>query len=479
MTAAPAAPRARTSSLALVLAFAFAYACVALAVLAALATAANDASGADALVRGARALAAGRIETAFGPETAAAGADGGALGWLAAVALAALAASPLGSGASAAATAACALGGFVLLAFRVRAIASPHVALVALVLAVATSIDALRVGGPACTLLFGAALALALDTTTMLAPLAAGVVTVLWCNADATGVLAPVLAFANALGRVADRDDPRATRAAFVAALATGVALFATPELSRYPQLAIGALHLSGGGDDLVPWAPYAVAARAYRGGFTLLIGGALVLGLRSCGTRGVALAIVAIVLALANGNLLPIAAVFVVPVLAAAASARLARGAARVRATSGASFVVAALAVVAVASAFGFAARDRPALAPVASEPHDALRRLAARSAVRGVACVRVAWCDDAVGVGLRVLADGRLGAMPPAVHRAQYAIARAGRTWRHDADAARIDAIVVSTTSPLAALYRAQGWRALPGARTVAIYVRPGVRP
>ena len=476
MTAAPAAPRARTTQS---IAFAFTYACVALAVLAVLAVSMTDATGADALARGARALAAGRITTAFGPETAAAAADGGALGWLAAVTLAALATSPLGAGAVAAATAACALGGFALIALRVRAGASPRFTVVALALAVATSIDALRVGGPASTLLFAAALALALDATTIVAPVAAGIVTLVWCNTDATGVLAPVLALANAIGRAVDRDDTRATRVALAAVLATGIAVFATPELVRFPQLALGALHPLGGGDELIPWAPYAVAARAYRGGFTLLLGGALVLGLRSCGARGAALAIVAIALALANGNLMPVAAVFVVPVLAAAGSARFVHDAVRADAAPRATLVAATLAIVVVASAFGFVARERPAIAPVASEPNDALRRLAMLRAVRGVACVRIAWCDDAVGVGLHVLADGRLGAMPPAVHRAQYAIARAGRTWLRDADAAHIDAIVVSTSSPLAALYDAQGWRPMPGARAVAIYLRPGVRP
>ncbi|GAC1444032.1 MAG: hypothetical protein NVSMB59_09820 [Vulcanimicrobiaceae bacterium] len=477
---------------------AHAAACVA-TVVAILATLARGGVGADCvatLARGARILASRTVPTTFGPETAAFGSDGGALGWLAACANAALSATPLGSGACSAAAAACALGGFACVAWRACRIASPAFAFAAVALAYASSLDALHAGGATTTLLASAALVVALDIATPLGIAIVFIVAALWCNADASGIIAPAFAIARALGcAIDDRAAPR-TRYAVGCAFAASLALLVTPEGLAFPRLALASLRLAGDLGDAVAWAPADVAPHAYRAGYVALIACALAVGLRARGWREALPALVALVASLANGALLPLGAVVAAPLVAAAATARwrtpiaadasdadrrtVVRHAGARRAALTAAGT--ALAIVVTSLAFGVAVGDGrtkfDVTSPSAREADAALRALGRERDVRGVACTEVTWCDVAVGRGFRVLADSRIGAMPANVRAAQTALVRAKRRWRDDANALRIDAVVVRENATLATLLAADGWRPLaPGARVVA-YVRP-LRP
>ncbi len=426
-------------------------------------------------------IAAVAFATTFGPETAAYGADGGALGWLAAAANARLAASPLGAGAAAAATTASTLGALALVAMRTQRRASWPFVLGALALVLLCSLDAFH-GAGTTTLFFGAALVAALDLGGTLGIVAVGAVTIVWCNADATGLLAPVLALANALGRMLEaRRSPAVTQAA-ISALVACIATLATPELARFPQLALASLRLVDDFGGTLAWAPAAVAARAYRVGFFALIAGSFALGLRERGSREALLASVAIVVSLANGALLPLAAIVVAPVLAAAATVRFggvrdARAAVRPLVPQ---TLVAFAAIGAIAIALGFASRAGATNATRAeSEPLPALRTLARTRDIRGVACADLAWCDAAIPLGLRVLADHRIGAMPTRVQTAQIAIVRAKQAWLRAADDFHIDAIVVGADATLATLLAAEGWHPLSRTDRIAVYLRPGRGP
>ncbi len=471
MIAARAAARPRATALQAVASHAF----VAVAGLGALALGVPDVGRyREAVTLGSRILAAHSVPLVFGPETAAAGADGGALGWLAATANAALTATPLGFGGCAAAAALCVLLGLALVERRARGVAPQAYALGAVGLVVLSSLDLLHVGGATSLLLFGAALVAALDSATPAGIVAVGVLTALWCNVDAAGVLAPAFALANACGRALEDRTSLATRYAWLATAAALLATLATPATLHFPYLAVASLRLAGTFASALPWAPADVAPHGYHIGFMLLLVAALALGLRACGPREALLGTLALVVALASGALLPLAAIVVAPMLAAAA----ARG--RVAAPPALAWPIAGVWLVALSLAFGsmYGARAASATAP-ANEPQATLAVLAATGDVRGVACANVAWCDGAVALGLRVLADDRIGAMPLGVRRAQGAIARAGSTWRTELDAFGIDAVVVGENAALATLIAASDWHRTSRSGTIAVYVRPGHRP
>jgi len=473
MTAA-AAPRARTTTLSACAAGLAAMLFV-LAVLVALALGAVDVGGsAEAVARGTQIVRSQTISVAFGPETAAHGNDGAALGWLGALANATLAATALGPGAGAAAAAACALGALALVAWRARANGLPFVAAAAALFLLA-ALDALHVGGPTATLLFGAALLAALDLQTPFGVLAVGAVALVWCNVEAAGILAPLFALANAGGRALDDRRSLATRRAWYAAFAACLAALATPEGLHFPHLAVASLRVAGALGDAVAWAPDDVAPHGYRIGFVLLVSLALALGIRrERSARDALLGVVALVVALASGAFVALAAIVFAPVLATIAATRL-RGDSSSR-TDVRVPIVGAFAIVVVSAAFGAASGAHPSNATLrARDFSDRLHELAAVRRVRSVACTNVAWCDAAVAAGLRVLADDRIGAMPRRVARAQTVLSRARPAWRQVVDSFEIDAVVVGERATLATLLAASHWQRIAGADRVAIYVRP----
>ena len=424
-------------------------------------------------------LSAGGIAAAFGPETAAMAAPGGAIGWLGDVVHALLVASPVGLGTCAMLAVLSALGTFAFVALRVRALVPAPFAIGAVLVVFATSFDALHLGGSTAMLFFTAAFVAVLDLATPTGIALAAIVAIAWCNVDASGVLAPILAVASLVGRsFGVRSAPELRPASLTAGVAVA-ALFTTPSGLAYPRLALASLRLVGTFGDSVGWAPIDVAPVAYRLGFTALIFAALAFGVRARGPREATLAIVAIVLALSSGALLPIAAIVVAPTLAVAA-ADLVRGRARERdldvaKTIGMVPYFVAIVVVALAGSLVVGARVG-AESSRANEPQRSLRELARRDDIRRVACSEVVWCDGAVALGLRVLADDRIGAMPAAVRRAQARISRARIGWRVDVGRYGVDAIVTTPRTALTTLLVESGWTRVSHAGSVAVFVRPG---
>ena len=441
---------------------------------------------AESVFLGRALISAGALAGAFGSETAAMSAPGGAIGWLGNVVHAMLFATPIGFATCAMLATVSALGCFVMVGLRVRALVPAPFAIAAVFVVFASSLDALHPGGSTAMLFFAAAFVAVLDLETWVGVALAAIVAVAWCNVDASGVLAPILAIASLVGRSFGIRTSSSLRAASLSALAAVGALFVTPLGLAYPYLALASLRLVGTFGDTVVWSPIDIAPVAYRLGFTALVFAALSLGVRARGPREATLAIVAIVLALASGALLPIAAIVVAPTLAVAA-AKL-RGRARdherdVAATIGMVpslalvTVVTVVTVVALVGSLVVGSRG-VAESARAREPQRSLRELARRSDIRRVACTEVEWCDGAVALGLRVLADDRIGAMPIAVRRAQARISRARIGWRVDVGRYGIDAIATMRRTALATLLVESGWTRVSHAGSVAVFVRPGRR-
>ncbi len=461
------------------LGFLASFAAVALATLATIARSTPELDRcAESAFLGRAMLSGGAIARAFGLETAAVSAPGGAIGWLAAIVHAWLVATPLGLATCAMLVAGSAVGCFALVALRVRALAPAPFAIAAVLVVFATSLDALHVGGSTAVLFFTAAFVAALDLPTPAGIALATAVAIAWCNVDATGVLAPVLAGASLAGRAfGNRATPglRAGSFAFAAAI---VALFATPSGIAYPSLAFASLRLMGKFGDTIAWAPVDVAPVAYHVGFTALVLAALALGVRARGPREAMLSLVAIALALGNGALLPIAAIVAGPTLAvAAANLFRARATADDRAIVSKSAMVASLLLIAVIAIAGSLVVGSRVVAEsaISNEPQRSLRELAKRNDIGRVACSDVVWCDGAVALGLHVLADDRIGAMPTAVRRAQARIARARVGWRGDIGRYGVDAIATTPRTALATLLVELGWTRVSRAGPVAVYVRP----
>ncbi len=423
-------------------------------------------------------LSTARMTVAFGPETAAMSAPGGAIGWLGNIAHAMLFASPLGLATCEMMTAVSALGCFALVALRARAFVPAPYAIAAVLIVFAMSLDALHPGGSTAMLFFAAAFVAVIDLENPVGIVLAAIVAIAWCNVDASGILAPILAIASLVGRSFAVRTVSSLRAASLIAVAAVGALFATPLGLTYPYLAFASLRLIGAFGDTVGWAPVEIAPMAYRLAFTALVFAALAFGVRARGPREATLAVVAIVLALSSGALLPIAAIVVAPTLAAAA-VDLARGRGRERGYDAAAIIglapyVTAVVVIALVGSLAIGSRDTNDTAR-ASEPARSLRELARRSDIRRVACTEVAWCDGAVALGLRVLADDRIGAMPSAVRRAQARISRARIGWRVDVARYDIDAIATTPRTALTTLLVESGWTRVSHAGTVAVFVRP----
>lgn len=460
--------------------FVTSYAVIALATLVAIARSTPELDRcAENAFLGRAMLSASGITREFGPETAAMSAPGGAIGWLGNVVHAVLVATPVGLATCSTLAAVSALGCFALVGLRARALVPAPFAIAAVLVTFALSLDALHPGGSTAILFFAAAFVAALDLETWVGVVLAAIIAVAWCNVDASGVLAPIFAVASLVGRCFGISTTSSLRKAALTSLVAVGALLATPLGLAYPYLAFASLRLAGTFSDTVGWAPFEIAPIAYRLGFTALVFAALTLGVRARGPRDATLAIVAIVLALSSGALLPIAAIVVAPTLAVAA-ADLGRRPARERkrdvaATIGMVPYFVALVVVTVVGSLVVGSRGVADTAR-ANEPQRSLRDLARRSDIRRVACTEVEWCDGAVALGLRVLADDRIGAMPIAVRRAQARISRARIGWRVDVGRYGIDAIATTPHTALTTLLVESGWTRVSHAGSVAVFVRPG---
>ena len=438
---------------------------------------------AEAVWLGKQIFAAHAIPVVFGPGSAASSAASGSIGWLAQLVVAIVA---RGHSAAAGCAAIATVAVFTCFAFvgaRTARLAAPAFVALAIALVFASAIDVFRIGGATAILAFGAAYAFALDRETRGGLALLAVVVIFWCNADASGVLAPILALANAIGRTIETREFAPARHAWLAFAVTFASLFATPALGAYPLLAFRSLRLAGSFGEAIPWAPATLAPLSYHVGFTVLVLGMLAFGVRARGARDAVVASVAILVSLANADLLPLATIVVAPTLAVAAaranSAWLPRFGHLVRPRPGrATFVlIAAIGAFAVGS-FGFVVVRGETTLSNDERTHETLHALAMRGTIRRVACVDLRSCDGAVALGLHVLADERIGAMPSSVRRAQATIARARRGWRIDLATYGIDAVVAERRSPLAALLEEVGWRNVSPSGGLVVFVRPSVR-
>jgi hypothetical protein len=423
---------------------------------------------------GARIVREGRIPLVLGPAVfGAPGAWDGGLGWLGGIAswLEGLA----GAAAATFATCAAALLTLALVEARARRRAPPLAALGAAALAALCAADALRGGGGIENAAFAAGLYLLLERPSARGVLGATLLAVVWCNASPQGLFAPALAALAALGAYLDRRPVPERRWATLSVGATALATLATPAGWTFPALAGEALRIDRGLDGLVPYHPADVSAIAYRAGFTLAILAALAVGAGRLRPSDALLWTGATLLALANGSYLAVFGILIAPLLAASASSALdlAMPAAGTLRTAGArTAVAAAFLACAAAGAAGLVRRPVPAEAAVLAQ------RLAADGRDHRLACAVLDWCSIALASGgphLRVYADGRIEALPPAVLRESRDLGSLKGDWRRWLRVQRIDALLVRRNRAFATLLAARpGWRLAGEAETLALFVR-----
>jgi hypothetical protein len=410
------------------------------------------------------------------PQPALADPAAATLGWLGA-AIARVTGTYAGIGGLAFATALVLVATFAIVESLARRVAPPLVAFAATVLAAVCSLDALHVGAGASEGFFFAALLAAFALPGYRAVAASAIVTALWCNASAAGILAPLFCVAFVLGAILDRSPrPERNRAILIAA-ASALATCATPAFARYPIDAWRAIALDNGLADLIAVAPAVSAPFAYYAGIVLTVIVALVVGARSARSGQTLAFVFALFLAFSQGAFVPFAGIAAAPVLAEAAARVF--GLARPVLPGGRAFAaLAAGAGLVVAIAAGVAASKRlPALAQApAAAPFGVLARFAAGPDARGVLlCTKLAWCDVADrSYGVRVLADSRLASAPDTTIAIQRTVASAKKGWAAKARAAGIDAIFVTDKSGFATLLAAAGWRRVATDAPGAIFVR-----
>lgn len=395
------------------------------------------------------------------------------LGWFGAVC-----ASLAASGGSAVALAVAALAAVVALACteqRASLRCSSRFALGAVVIAAACSLDAFHAGGGAISAAFAAVLALALARGGARTPLLAGLLTTLWCNVSADGLIAPLVALTFAFGAREDGTASPARRRAWHSAGACALATLLTPAFVAFPVQAFAALHVDGTLEGIVATHPAQVAPAAYRLGFALVVLAFIAFG---SGVRlragDVALVTLATLLALENGALLAVFGVLVAPILAGAAYESFGRRPG-VDALYGAD---ARLTVPALALAGGLAIVGAPAAdAALARQPY-ALVNAAARGNHHRFYCADVAWCSYALATGppgTSALLDGRIERYAASDVRAQRDVAHAAPGWRATLTRRGIDVMLVRRDRALATLLRMHGdWRPVASDATAELFVR-----
>lgn len=400
--------------------------------------------------------------------------DRARVGWLGAYATNLIYAAPLRYGALAGASVLAAILAAWLVERRARRIVSRPWALVAAALALLGSLDTLRTGGGTATLAFAAAMMLLLEDLAPQSIVALGGVTLLWCNVEAAGLLAPAFTVVAALGRRLDRCEPSALRRAWLAAAVAAGATLVTPLGFAFPGHAVAALRLAGASAEYAAWAPADVAPQAYRLGVMLLIALALGFGARGRGARDAALAAFACLVAFASGALVGVFGIVAAPIVVGAIAGRNrdgrddARDAPRGFATGS----IAGIVVLSLTTAFFVGSRA----VPIARDaPYAAIDRLARVGGVRRIFCSNLAWCDAAVARGMAVVADGRVANAPRDAREAQIAILRAQPAWRTKLDGLGVDVAIAGVDSALATLLTARRWTRFATAGKTIVLRRP----
>ena len=276
---------------------------------------------------------------------------------------------------------------------------------------------------------------------------------VLWCNFDPAGLLAAVAALLYAFGTFVEREPSSAARRTIVVAALSVLATFATPWGLELPRHALAATGLDPSLRALSLWQAPGVYGPAYTLAFIALAIVACVSGLwtRSRPSE-VFVTLGAALLALCNGMYLPAFAFAAAPVVARAVK------------MAGAHIIwhvwrsvvrdIALVAAAVGACAVLWVADDRGA----ANRPSAMLvSRIAGDGRDHRIVCVEIAACAAFVASdipSLRVLMDGRPAAYPERVRIDQTIIAALHPTWRTRLTKWRIDTIVASRQSTVAAV-------------------------
>ena len=396
---------------------------------------------------------------------------GVATGWLGVALENFLYAGPLHYGALVAASVAAALVAISLVERRARLHTTENGALAATGLALLCSLDALKTGGGTALLACGAAAMLLLETSSTAGIAGFVALTVLWCNVDAAGLLAPAFAIVWAIGRTLEEAGTPASRAAWIRAALATFATLATPLGTAFPAHALAALQLDGASGDYALWSPADVAPHAYRFGLMVVGGFALAVGLRGRTAREALLGAFAFALALASGAFVAIFGIVAAPIVVGAFIARTPRENESRANASGWHYATAAAALVALTLIV-----VGPRTMPLASdEPYGALARLARAGATHRVFFSDLAWCDAARADGIAVVADDGIAEAPQAARDAQIAIVRARKTWRAKMLAWHVDAVVARGNSALASLLMQAKWTPFATTGATVILVPP----
>ncbi len=278
--------------------------------------------------------------------------------------------------------------------------------------------------------------------------------TVLWCNVDPAGLLAPLATLLFALGTFAEeRRFGSASRHAILLVAGTTLGMLATPWGLALPVHALAALGLDPALRDLTMWQSPGLRRGAYACGFIALT----ILGvLSSVGQRSrrpeLYVMLGAGLLSLCDAVYLQVFAFACAPVVARAVQRAVAETTwnARLRSPSR---LVCVGAAIGIAAAFWTTARQAPTARPSA----DVVAAVAADHLRHRIFCARSADCDIIVAGGtgrLRVFMDGRAGAFATRVRRDQTTIAAIHPGWRERLASWRIDTIVVGHASTLGAV-------------------------
>ena len=402
------------------------------------------------------------------------------IGWLATATATALARTA-GTAGLVFATVLAILATLALVEWRVRRVASPALAFAGAALVAACSLDVLHVGGDVASEFFFAALLVALDLTGTAGLIAVALVTALWCNASATGIVAPMFAVVYALGGIADRASKNERIRSQIAALVCALATLATPAFAAYPWLAWRALNLDNAVNDLLPSTPYVTAPVGYQIGAILTIVVALAVGARAARTGSTFVFALAAFLGFAKGACVPFFAIAGAPILAESA----ARLTAFPRRPDGparpfAYVLAATIAPIAFAVA-ALSVKTLPTIASVASmPPFGVLAKFASLPEPRGrLLCTKLAWCDVAERqYGIEVVADTRVAMADDAAIQTQRDIAHASKDWQAKARAIGVEAIFIDAHSGFATLLQADGWTQYAADDTGVLFVRPGLQ-
>jgi len=425
-------------------------------------------------------IAHGGIMLHLGAETfAARDSWSGGLGWLGA--FADYAVSLGGRAATLLATMGGALVMLALVEERARRAAGALVALGAVLLVTACSIDGLRPGGGLESAVFAAALALLLERPGPRAALLATGIAIVWCNTGPQGLFASAIALAFAAGAVIERRDISQRYWAIVAFAGAAVATLATPAFFSYPALAFEGLRIDRAFQGLVAFHPSEVAPLAYRAGFMLIVFVALIAGAPRRAAGEAILVCFATLLALANGAYLPVFAVLVAPSLARSVASSWPRlSAMRLGWTK-----LVALGTICVLAVAMLAGAATTGLRPVsaASEIAPLVQLLDRDGRTHRLYCATPDWCGEAIAAGapgVSVLMDGRIYAYPFEVRAMQLRITALKAHWRRDLSLERIDALLLRRDRAMATLMAATpGWRVAGSSATATLFERTGAAP